>query len=379
MNKLNRRKFLFSLGVGLGVIGIHRLGYFNLRKTIPDLSVNGKRLIIIHLKGGNDGLFTLAPRNNDTIITHRRTLMREIQNGIDWGNDLILNKELKDFVDLAQKGWFSIIPNVGYPNPTGSHFVSERVWASGYLPGEKSTTTGWIGRLIDENKLVINDYNQTAISFTNDKQLIYAGKINQGKNWNWNPNFESELKYMINNNSNRFNNHDVVLKELKNSYELIQLLKDVEPYPGYPKTGLGNNLAIIRSIIGNNKPFKVFHLVHGSYDTHQWQAPRLNQLYNELGQCLKTFAYDLDKMDEWNNTQVLIYSEFGRTINENSNGGTDHGTAGPVFALGGEQVYTSFINLEPIYEIYNRYNTPMLKHQVDFRDVFNTVMNEWLI
>jgi uncharacterized protein (DUF1501 family) len=131
--------------------------------------------------------------------------------------------------------------------------------------------------------------------------------------------------------------------------------------------------------MGNNKPFKVFHLVHGSYDTHRWQTPRLNQLYNELGKCLKTFAYDLDKMGEWNNTQVLIYSEFGRTINENSNGGTDHGTAGPVFVLGGEQIYKSFVNLEPIYEIYNRYNTPMLKHQVDFRDVFNTVINEWLI
>ena len=87
MNKLNRRKFLFSLGVGLGVIGIHRLGYFNLRKKISNLSINGKRLIIIHLKGGNDGLFTLAPKNNDTLYAHRRTLMREIHNGIDWGND----------------------------------------------------------------------------------------------------------------------------------------------------------------------------------------------------------------------------------------------------------------------------------------------------
>ena len=143
-------------------------------------------------------------------------------------------------------------------------------------------------------------------------------------------------------------------------------------------TGLGNDLATISSIIGYNKPFKVFHLVHGSYDTHQFQTHRLNQLYNDLGKCLKTFAYDLNKMGEWNNTQVLIYSEFGRSIDENSNGGTDHGTAGPVFVLGGEQIYESLVNLEPTYEIYSRYNTPMLKHQVDFRDVFKTVINNWL-
>ena len=66
--------------------------------------------------------------------------------------------------------------------------------ASGYITGKKSSTSGWIGRLIDENKLVINDFKQTAISFSGDKQLIYAGKINQGVNWTGNQNFESELK-----------------------------------------------------------------------------------------------------------------------------------------------------------------------------------------
>ena len=73
-----------------------------------------------------------------------------------------------------------------------------------------------------------------------------------------------------------------MFKELKYSYGLIQLLKDIEPSSGYPKTGLGNDLATISSIIGYNKPFKVFHLVHHGYDTHQWQAHRLNQLYNDL-------------------------------------------------------------------------------------------------
>ena len=378
MNKLSRRKFLFTLGAGLGAIGIHRLRFLNDKNNISNLSINGKRLIIIHLQGGNDGLFTLAPRNNDTLYAHRRILMGEIHKGIDWGNDLVLNAKLKDFFDLAQKGWLSIIPNVGYPKPTGSHTVSERVWASGYIPGEKSATTGWIGRLIDENKLVINDFKQTAIGFAGDRQLIYAGKINQGVNWTGNKNFESELKHMINNKSNRFKDHDVLFKELKYSYELIQLLKDIEPYPGYPQTGLGNDLAIINSIIRKNKPFKVFHLVHHGYDTHQWQAHRLNQLYNDLGKCLYTFSHELNRIGEWNNTQVLIYSEFGRSIDENSNGGTDHGTAGPVFVLGGEQIYESLVNLEPIYEIYSRYNTPMLKHQVDFRDVFKTVINNWL-
>ena len=72
--------------------------------------------------------------------------------------------------DLVQKGWLSIIPNVGYPKQGGSHIISEGVWASGYLPGEQSSSTGWIGRLVDKNKLLINHTKQTVISFKGKKQ-----------------------------------------------------------------------------------------------------------------------------------------------------------------------------------------------------------------
>ena len=379
MKKLSRMNFLLTLGVGLGAIGIRHLWFLNGRKNISNLSMNGKRLIIIHLQGGNDGLFTLAPRNNDTIYANRKILMGELKNGIDWGNDSVLNAKLKDCSDLAQKGWLSIIPNVGYHKPTGSHFASERVWASGYMPGEQSVTTGRIGRLIDENKLGINDFNQTAISFTGSKQLIFAGKINRGTYWNGYPNFESKLKHLVNNQFNRFNDHGDLFKKLKISYEAIQLLNDIKPSLGYPNTQFGNDLGIVSSIIRKNKPFKVFHIVHGGYDTHYEQIYRLNKLYNDLGSCLKTFSHDLNRMGEWDNTQVLIYSEFGRSIHENADNGTEHGNAGPVIVLGGKQICDSFINIGSIYETYNDNNTLMLKYKIDFRDVFNRVINKWLI
>ena len=128
MNKLSRREFLFTLSVGLGVLGVNGLRLLNNRKNIHNLSINGKRLIIIHLSGGNDGLFTLAPINNDILYAHRRDFMVEVHKGIDWGNDLVLNASLKDFYDLTQKGWLSIIPNVGYPKPSASHTLSNTIW-----------------------------------------------------------------------------------------------------------------------------------------------------------------------------------------------------------------------------------------------------------
>ena len=83
-------------------------------------------------------------------------------------------------------------------------------------------------------------------------------------------------------------------------------------------------------------------------------------------------------MGEWDNTQVLVYSEFGRSIDQNSNGGTDHGTAGPVFVLGGEHIYGSLADIKPVYETYNIVDKPYLKYQIDFRDIFNRVIGNWL-
>ena len=98
-----------------------------------------------------------------------------------------------------------------------------------------------------------------------------------------------------------------------------------------------------------------------------------------MGNCLKTFALDLNEIQEWKNTQVLVYSEFGRSIDENANGGTDHGTAGPVFVLGGEQIYGSLADIKPNYDTYKEVGQPYLKYQIDCRDIFNRVIDKWLI
>ena len=375
---MNRRRFLTALGITLGTIGFYSPRLFFNRKSVPSSSFQGKRLIIIHLNGGNDGLYTLAPKNNDVIDSHRKILMSELYKGIEWEDDFLLNNKLNDFSDLAQMGWLSIIPNVGYPNQSTSHIISERVWESGYLPGENPAITGWFGRLIDENKLKIGDSMYTAISFTTGNQLIYNGKINRGVYWNGNSIFKKRLEQIVNNNID-FIGYEHLLTELENNHKLLQILNDIEPYPGYPTTVLGNNLATISSMIKKQKPYKLFHLMHGGYDTHHTQIPRLNDLYTDLGNCLKIFAYDLNEIQEWENTQVLVYSEFGRSIDENANVGTDHGTAGPVFVLGGKQIYGSLADMKPNYDTYKKVGQPYLKYQIDYRDIFNRVIDKWLL
>ena len=378
---MNRRKFLLTLALGLGLIGIYLPRLSNTRKNNFDVTWNGKRLIVIHLDGGNDGLFTMAPKDNDIINVQRKSLMKELSSGIKWDGDFLLNKHLGDFSNLCSKGWLSIIPNVGYPEPNTSHFISSEIWATGSLPTEGLIPTGWFGNLIEENKLNISALNRTGISFESGKQLIFQGKINHGVSYSKNNTsftLNRELHELVYKDINDFIGYEELHRELEINLNLSNLFDDLEPHPGYPKTDLGNKLATTSSMIKTQKPFKVFHIKHAGYDTHLGQIDRLNYLYTDLGSCLKKLAYDLNKMGEWNNTQVLVYSEFGRSIDENSNGGTDHGTAGPVFVLGGKQIYGNLADIQPLYETYKIADKPYLKHQIDFRDIFTRVINNWL-
>ena len=307
--------------------------------------------------------------------------MKELSSGIKWDGDFLLNKHLGDFSDLCSKGWLSIISNVGYPEPNTSHFISSEIWATGSLPTEGLTRTGWFGNLIEENKVNISGLNRTGISFESGRQLIFQGKINHSVSYSKNNTsftLNRELHKLVYKDINDFIGYEELHRELETNLNLSNLFDDLEPHPGYPKTDLGNKLAITSSMIKTQKPFKVFHIKHGGYDTHLGQIHRLNNLYSDLSSCLKTFAYDLNRIGEWGNTQILVYSEFGRSIDENTNGGTDHGTAGPVFVLGGEQIYGSLTGIKPVYETYNIVDKPYLKHQIDFRDIFNRVIDNWL-
>ena len=308
--------------------------------------------------------------------------MKELSSGIIWDGDFLLNKHLGDFADLFSKGWLSIIPNVGYPDPNTSHFISSEIWATGTRPS-KDLTQGWIGQLIQENRLNIGSLNRTAISLESGRPFIFqAGGINQCNSY---PNFnrtsiwDGDIFKLVHQNVDDFIGYERIHEELKTYLSLSNLFTGLKPSDGYTKTAFGKKLATISAMIKKQKPFKVFHIKHDGYDTHLGQIHRLNNLYSDLSSCLKTFAYDLNRIGEWGNTQILVYSEFGRSIDENTNGGTDHGTAGPVFVLGGKQIYGNLADIKPIYKTYNIIDKPYLRHQIDFRDIFNRVINNWLL
>src|SRR5262249_38094177 len=114
-------------------------------------SDNGNILIVVRLKGGNDGLNAVVPIRDDAYYKGRPTIA--IQNKTTLavkGGDLGLNPALADFHWLIEQGQASIVTNVGYPNPSRSHIRATEIWETGSVAGD-APQQGWLGRVLDQS------------------------------------------------------------------------------------------------------------------------------------------------------------------------------------------------------------------------------------
>src|SRR5205823_10023749 len=102
----------------------------------------------------------------------------------------------------------------------------------------------------------------------------------------------------------------------------------------YPQTGLASRLRLIARLLKTGLDTRVFYTLQSGYDTHSAQLFTHSNLLFDLANSLKAFLDDLAAAKLADRVAVLLFSEFGRTVHENGSGGTDHGTAGPVFLAG---------------------------------------------
>jgi len=143
----------------------------------------------------------------------------------------------------------------------------------------------------------------------------------------------------------------------------------------YPSTGLGKDLKIIATLIKSDINTKVYYVSLGSFDTHVNQQEQQKRLFTELSDAIKVFSNDLKKNNRFQDVLMMTFSEFGRRVSQNASGGTDHGTANNMFFISGGLKEKGMLNALPNLADLNEGD---LKHTVDFKDVYATVLNKWL-
>ena len=344
----------------------------------PSPRYSGKRLVMVRLDGGNDGLFSFFPQDHDEIGRLRPVLYKKAANSaINISNEWLLNRHLQGLMSFWEQDEIAILPYVGYPHPNTSHFKSAEIWETGHLPGASSAKAGWLGRLMDDGRLHVEGNQAPVLSLAERETLLDKGLYKSGRTWidnsayRW---FDHELAHWL----GKHRTHPIS-KELEQQFHLYQWLADIVPAQGFPQSPFGDQLAKVASMILAEKPFKVFYTTQTGYDTHLGQPERLGKLYTDLALSLGTFAQSMKAANCWEEILVFVYSEFGRTIDENKNLGTDHGAAGLCLLIGQAPFLAKYKRLKPEVDIVYMAGEPFLNHQVDFRGIYTDVEQNWLI
>lgn len=343
-----------------------------------------KVVVVLQLSGGNDGLNTVIPVRNDIYYKERPGLGIQKSKAVALTDEVGLHPALTAFKDLYDDGSLSIINNVGYPNPDRSHFRSMDIWHTASKSSEY-LSSGWVGRYLDAQCIGCDKPTQ-AIELDDVLSLAMKGETLNGiavkdpKRLYGTAN-ESFFRDVLKNHGEAHGEQPVdylykTMAQTLSSADYIFKQSRLHPTAAdYPKTELGSNLKTIASLIFSDINTKVYYVSLGSFDTHVNQQAQQQRLFTEMNDAIKAFTADLKQNHRFEDVLLFTFSEFGRRVSQNASGGTDHGTANNMFLVSGGLQKKGVINALPDLSDLNEGD---LKHTVDFKNVYATVLNKWL-
>lgn len=343
-----------------------------------------KVLVILQLSGGNDGLNTVIPVRNDIYYRVRPKLGIGREEALRLTDDAGLHPALTGLKDLYDNGNLGILNNVGYPNPDRSHFRSMDIWHSA-SDSDKFVYTGWLGRYLDAQCQGCDKPTQ-ALELDDTLSMAMKGEHMKGLAMKdprrlFNTSNEKFFKDVIKNHQGDHEEQPVdylykTMAETMSSADYIFKQSRVHPTSTvYPSTDIGNSLKTIASLIFSDINTKVYYLSLGSFDTHVGQSGQQNRLFTEMNAAITAFVKDMQQNNRFQDVMLTTFSEFGRRVAQNASGGTDHGTANNMFFVSGALKQKGLLN--PMPDLSDLKNGD-LQYNVDFKNVYATLLNKWL-
>ena len=378
---MERRNFLKNSALASSMFMVP--SFVKAFENVATSSLGFKKLVIIQLSGGNDGLNTIVPYTNDIYYGERPRLAISKNDIIKATDDLGFHKNLAPLKNLYDQGYLSIINNVGYPNPNRSHFRSTDIWHSASASDE-FLQTGWIGRYID----TYGKMPYEGIEVDDSLSLIMKGKKTNGiatKNAQvlfsntQTPFFKKVLEHKEKAHLDEHNLgylYKTMIEAKSSAKHIYQKAKVFETKLEYPKNPFALQLKITADFINSNVNSKVYYVSMGGFDTHNAQTNRQNKLLDVYSKSMEVFVKDLEQNDTFKDTLIITFSEFGRRVKQNGSEGTDHGTANNVFIIGKNLKKQGVYNDMP--DLANLDENGDLKYTVDFREIYATVLDKWL-
>ncbi|HEV3136967.1 MAG TPA: DUF1501 domain-containing protein [Pirellulales bacterium] len=360
---------------------------------------NDRVLVVLQLTGGNDGLNTVVPFTDENYRRVRPKLHLADAKLHKLDDRVGLHPSLGGLAGLFGKEQAAVVQSVGYPNPNRSHFESMAIWHTAPSDAQLGhgraamADRGWLARAIDQRGSAAEQTSAAAalrigsggmpqallgcrvqVPSLNDlDQLKRRGGMlratsvrEQVAGWQASP------KEPANPLLSAARSSAIAVQATADQFAKISLAKASNA--SYPKDDLATRLRSIAQLVQAGFPTPIYFTELGRFDTHGRQANTHANLLEETGNALRAFVEDMTQHASSRPVLVLVFSEFGRRVEENASLGTDHGTAAPIFLLGNSVMpgvhgpypdLTKLVDGDPAFAI-------------DFRAVYGTILENWL-
>jgi uncharacterized protein (DUF1501 family) len=382
----SRRNFLKTSAAGSAVLTFGGPAPSALCRA-AEQSQAGKILVVIELAGGNDGLNTVIPCEDENYKKLRPVLGIKKNDALPIGDGLGFHPELRGFADLLEAGQLAIVQGVGYSDPNRSHFESMDIWHTCQRKDEVRTD-GWLGRLAEGRKDSAGS-DPAAIHLGFEKQpfalmsrSVRVPSIRSLEQFRLQGTDDAAFRKAVQElaDARRGDDNDLLnfvqsstSSAISASERLSSSLKSYQSSVTYPENALGQHLKTVAQLIGSGLQTSVYYVQLGGFDTHSQQPAVHSALLRQLGDSVKAFLSDLEHMKQADQVVVMAFSEFGRRVAENASEGTDHGAAGPMF-VAGAAVRSGLVGKHPDLKDLQEGD---LKHHTDFRQVYATLIEQW--
>ena len=339
-------------------------------------------LVVVELSGANDGLNTLVPYTDDAYyrlrpkIGIRETKLRKIDDQYGF------NSSMSGFEKLYKEGRMAIVHGCGYAQPSYSHFTSMAYWHTGVPNGGEPY--GWLGRVADAidpeltpNFLVNIDERQSLavraarhvpVVFDDPERFMRKG-LYQSRAV-----LDGGSETASDNPSQRF--LDEVAQSAKQASQRVRAAWDSYKTPvDYGIIAL--DLPKVASMIAADLPTRLYHVGyrHNAFDTHVQQVDQHQRLLSYVSDAIAGFLKDMDRIGRADDVTVLVFSEFGRRVAENTSLGTDHGTANHMYVIGKPVRGGHYGKAPSLTDLDENGN---MKYTTDFRQVYASLIEGWL-
>ena len=352
---------------------------------------NGNRsVVVLQLSGGNDALNTVIPYSNELYYDNRPYLGIPDDQVLKLDDDLGLNPAMGPIKSLWDEGKVAVINGIGYPSPNRSHFRSMDVWHT--AEPTDIALEGWLGQAIRDLDPKAENV-VTGVNFGRGlPRALYAkdvpvASVGNLETYGLMPDIKDEAARKIaleafsqiyggsgKDTISQFISQ-VGMDALKGADILRAAPAKYASGIEYADTPISQNMKNIAQVMFADVGTRVFYTQHGSYDTHSNELNAHAKLWTDVSTAVADFMDDLKEHDRDKDTLVLMFSEFGRRINDNG-AGTDHGSGGVAFVIGGD-VDGGFYGEFPSLREEDQLEGDMHFNN-DFRTTYSTILDRWM-